>query len=110
MWAAFHVAREVLAFRTGATLLTVLAYAGAAACRATVAPLVVLAKAGAATLLAPLALLVMLAEAGAFTIPASLAPLVVWASLVDVPLDWMRRRGIRRCRSCWGRQIHGGEL
>ena len=22
----------------------------------------------------------------------------------------MRRRGFRRCRSCWGCQIHGGEL
>ena len=88
-----------------------------------------LAKAGAATFLAPLALLVMLAESGAFAFPASLAllvmlaeagalafpaifvPNVMFASLADAPLalDWMRRRGFRRCRSCWG-CLHDGEL
>ena len=67
-----------------------------------------LAVAVPATHLAPLAPLVMLAVAGTFAIPAMLAPLVVLASLVDVPLalDWMRRRGFRRCRSCWGCLFH----
>ena len=109
LWAAFNCAWEVLTLG------------------ATVAPLAVLAKAGASTLLAPLTLLVMLTDAGAFTIPAvgasrsvlavagaatllaPLALLVMLALLDDAPLDWMRRWGFRRCRSCWG-CLHDGEL
>ena len=129
LWAAFHGAREVLtlgaigallameaeagatARRTSGAPLAVLAEAGAAALRASGALLVMLAEAGAAAIPAMVALRAVLAEAGAAAIPALLAPLVVWTLLVDAPLDWMRRRGVRRCcRSCWGRPIHGGEL
>ena len=85
-----------------------LAIVGAATLLAPVALLVMLAEAGAFTLPTRLTVLVMLAVAGAFTIPAMLAPLVVLASLVDLlALDWMRRRGFRRCQSCWSCQIHG---
>ena len=51
----------------------------------------------------------MLAVAGATTLPAPFAPLVVLALLPNSPLDWMRRRGVWRCRSCWG-CLHGSEL
>ena len=87
-----------------------LAVAGAAAFPAIVALLAVLAKAGAAAFLALRATLVVLAVAGAAAFPALLARLVVRTLLPNPPLDWMRRRGFRRCRSCWGCQIHGGEL
>ena len=82
------------------------AKAGAATLRTSGASRSMLAEHGAFTIPARLTVLVMLAEAGAFTIPALLAPLVVLAPLVDVPLDWMRRRGFRRCQSCWGCLFH----
>ena len=99
-----------MAFRAAEALLAVGAEAGAAARRAIGALLAVLAEAGAIARLATVALRAVLAEAGAAAIPALLAPLAVLALLPNPPLDWMRRRGVRRCRSCWGCQIHGGEL
>ena len=128
LWAAFYGAREVLALGALAAILAVEAEAGAAARRAKGALLVVLAAAGAAAIPAPVAPLSMLAEAGAAAIlaldapravladagaTACLAPvglLAMWALLSNAPLDWMRRWGVRRCWSCWGCQIHGGEL
>ena len=84
-----------------------LAEAGSATLLAVGASLVMLAVAGAATLLAVGASRSVLAVAGAATLLAPLALLVMLALLDDAPLDWMRRRGIRRCRSCWSCQIHG---
>ena len=69
-----------------------------------------LAKAGTATFLATVAQFVVLANAGATTLLAPSVLLVVLALFSDSPLDWMRRRGVRCCRSCWGCQIHGDEL
>ena len=91
-------------------LLVMLAEVGAAAIPAQMALLVMLADIGAAAIPAPMALPVMLAEVGAAAIPAPMAPLVVLALLPNPPLDWMRRRGVRRRRCCWGCLFHGGEL
>ena len=87
-WAAFNGARDVLTICALAALLAVRAYAGAAAHLALVALLAVEAYAGTAARLALVA------------IPA------VLALLLNAPLDWMRRRGIRRCRSCYGCLFH----
>ena len=62
MWAAFHGAREVLAFCAGVALFAVEAQAGAAAGLTLVALLAVLAEAGAATRPASLAVFVMFTE------------------------------------------------
>ena len=83
-----------------------LAEAGAATFPAIWTVLVMLAVPGAATFPAILAQLVMLAEAGAAAIPASGTTCAVRTFLVDAPLDWMRRRGIRRRRSCCGCLFH----
>ena len=88
--AAFHGAREVMAF-----------------CALAAMP-VLLAEAGAATVPASLALLAVLAEAGAAAVPALPAVLAVRALLVDAPLYWVRRWGGRFCRnfcSC----LHGAK-
>ena len=131
MWTAFHGAREVLAvgafgaflvvsaYAGTATLLAhgaslfVLAEAGALAIPAIVAPLAVLTVAGAATGLALFALLAVEADAGATAAPAIIALLAVWTLFVDAPLDWMWRRGVRRCYgSCLFHAVNGdgGEL
>ncbi len=129
MWAAFHGAWEVLAFRARVANLVVEADAGTATRFAVTTPRAVLAKAGTITLLAlvaPRAMLAeagtatrltlvapraVLAEAGAAAIPALVALPFMRTLLPNPPLDWMRRRGVRRCcRSCWGYQIHGSEL
>ena len=109
-WAAFHDAWEVLAFGAIGALLAMETDAGAAARYALVASPAMLTEAGAATGLALFALLAVKADAGAAARRALGALLAVLTLLPYPPLDWMRRRGIRRCRSCWGCQIHGGEL
>ena len=110
MGASFNFAWEVLALGTVAALLAMEAEAGAAAFPAQAAPRATLAEAGAAAIPAMVALLVMLAVAGSFTNPAILGPPVVLASLVVLRApDSTRRRGFRRCRSCWG-CLHDGEL
>ena len=92
MGAAFNGAWEVLAFRAGAALFAVKAEAATAARHTSVAPLP------------------MEAEAAAAASYASAALLAVRTLLLNAPLDWMRRRGVRRCRNCWGCAIHGSEL
>ena len=110
-WAAFHGAREVLAFCAGVALFAVEAQAGAAARCAFVALLAVGADAGAAARRAKGALLAVEAEAGAATRRASGAPLAVEADagaaarltivalravrtpLPNVAPDWVRVRG-----------------
>ena len=127
MWAAFHGAWEVLALGAIVAVLTMHAKAVAATGLALMAYIPVLADAGATTRPASVALLVVHTVFGAPTHPAIGGLLVVGAEadaaacrafgallavralLVDTPLDWMRRRGVRRrCRSCWGCPIHGG--
>ena len=88
-------------------LLAVEAYAGAAARLALVALLAVEAYAGAAAHLATVALLAVEAYAGAAARLALVAIPAVLALLLNAPLDWMRRRGIRCCcRSCCGCLFH----
>ena len=126
LWTSFHSAREVLTLGAIVAVLIVHTKADAATGLALIAYIPMLADAGALTFPAYVALpvvhtvsgstspaivalLVVLAYARATASRAFGALLVVLTLLVDAPLDWMRCRGIRRCRSCWGR-LHDGEL
>ena len=126
LWTAFYNAWEVLALGAIVAVLIVHTKAGAATGLALIAYIPMLADAGALTFPANVALpvvhtvsgstspaigalLVVLAYARATASREFGALLVVLTLLVDAPLDWMRRRGIRRCRSCWG-CLHDGEL
>ena len=86
----------------------VLAKTGTTAGLAIVALLAVFAYAGATASFAFTAPLAMLADAGTTACLAFLLPLTVGAPFVlpYVPLDWVRRRGFRRCRRCWGCLFH----
>ena len=77
LWAAFHDAWEVLAFRTSVAILVVEANAGTATRLAVITPRAVLAKAGTITLLALVAPRAVLTKSGTIACPALVASRVM---------------------------------